>query len=260
MLNHARTLLLNTEGNQPTVPGDELIPPEFAPVALPTPLQQVRQRLFGVAPDRTMLNYRAFELLTLLHATELEEYVFALDPRITYDFRQNPFVSEDLYRPQIRPVFAGDNAQLSVIGQGGSPDLSGRMAFSAIVEAVDGELQIRFQSESRFTAGAITLSNGLSQPFLLGDTGYSLKVNSTTTANRWAVSGMLKPARDTGQLASQLESVGEPVSLRLFGTSSAEPYATFRNLWRKHGELPYRLGGLLLALIYRTEELRRGQG
>jgi hypothetical protein len=50
------------------------------------------------------------------------------------------------------------------------------------------------------------------------------------------------------------------VLVELFGLSRSEPWNTFRELWRRHQETPYQLGGALLALIYRTEEVRRGQG
>ena len=63
--------------------GEEFIP-EFTPVALPSYLQIARNILFGAAPDKVFLNFRAYELMSLLHSTELEEFVTAFDPRITY--------------------------------------------------------------------------------------------------------------------------------------------------------------------------------
>ena len=38
--------------------------------------------------------------------------------------------------------------------------------------------------------------------------------------------------------------------------SDVEPYKTFSNFYRQHPVLPMRLVGVLLALIYRTEEAR----
>ena len=63
MFNHARTLLMNLSGDAGDLyisdyPGDEMIPADYRAVALPTYLQVVRSRLFGVTPDRAMLNYR----------------------------------------------------------------------------------------------------------------------------------------------------------------------------------------------------------
>ena len=49
---------------------------------------------------------------------------------------------------------------------------------------------------------------------------------------------------------------GEPIFLELFGLAPEEPYLTFKNLWFTNKELPYQLGGLLLAVITRAEEVR----
>lgn len=85
MINHARTLLLNISPNtyNASMLGEEFIP-EFIPVALPDYLQIARDILFGAAPDKVFLNFRAYELLSLLHSTELEEFLLAFDQRITY--------------------------------------------------------------------------------------------------------------------------------------------------------------------------------
>jgi hypothetical protein len=85
MINHARTLLLNIPGSayMPGVLGEEYIP-SYTPVALPTYLQSARKILFGSKPDKVFLNFRAYELLSLIHSTELAEFVYALDPRVTY--------------------------------------------------------------------------------------------------------------------------------------------------------------------------------
>lgn len=86
MINHARTLLLNQPGSmyQPGVLGEEYAPPEYKPVRLPTYLKTAHQIIFGTGPDKVYLNFRAHELLGLIHATELAEFVYALDPRVTY--------------------------------------------------------------------------------------------------------------------------------------------------------------------------------
>jgi hypothetical protein len=51
---------------------------------LPEPLRRVRAVLFGRDPDRRTLLYRTRQFLALLHACELEEFVTAVDPRVTY--------------------------------------------------------------------------------------------------------------------------------------------------------------------------------
>jgi len=102
---------------------------------------------------------------------------------------------------------------------------------------------------------SLSLTNGLSPEFDLTYTGYRFRINTQSSA-AWTVSGYLRPTRDLSELVTDLGSVGEPVTLSLFGTSPGEPYLTFKRLWNQHPELVYRLSGLVLAMIYRTHEIQ----
>lgn len=85
MVNHCRTLLLNLpDGGDPSLPGEQYIAPDFRPVKLPPALRAIRRLLYGADPDRALLNVRTQRLLTLMHATELDQHVRYLDPRISY--------------------------------------------------------------------------------------------------------------------------------------------------------------------------------
>lgn len=85
MINHARTLLLNISGaDTATAPGDEYIPPDFRPVDIDEATAAVRAVLFGPSPDRSLLNVRARQYMTLLHETELAPFAVAFDSRVTY--------------------------------------------------------------------------------------------------------------------------------------------------------------------------------
>jgi hypothetical protein len=86
MINHARTLLLNksSANYMPGSLGEEYIPPGYVAVALPTHINTARKILFGANPDQEFVNFRLYELLSLIHNTELAEFVYALDPRVTY--------------------------------------------------------------------------------------------------------------------------------------------------------------------------------
>jgi hypothetical protein len=55
-------------------------------------------------------------------------------------------------------------------------------------------------------------------------------------------------------------SIGEPTLTSLFGVAPAEPFRTFQNLWEQNDEVPLRLGGLILATIYRTNEVLTQHG
>jgi hypothetical protein len=61
-------------------------------------------------------------------------------------------------------------------------------------------------------------------------------------------------------VVTPLSALGEEVLIDLFGAGSVEPYATLRELWEKHNYFHYRMSGLLLAFIYRAEEVRTSAG
>lgn len=86
MINHARTLLLNTPAKKAQLQdaGYAYIPADYKRVELTSTLKTIQSTLFGVNPDQRFLNLRAMELLSYAHQTELAEHVYALDPRVTY--------------------------------------------------------------------------------------------------------------------------------------------------------------------------------
>lgn len=77
-----------------------------------------------------------------------------------------------------------------------------------------------------------------------------------TILAQWFVVVKAVPQPIITTLMPTLELLGEPVFLELFGVTDEEPYATFKNLWFDHYAPAYRLAGLVLAMIYRAEELR----
>tara|TARA_R110000824_G_scaffold16491_3_gene68424 strand:+ start:1011 stop:1535 length:525 start_codon:yes stop_codon:yes gene_type:complete len=97
MLNHARTLLVNYSAAATGSVGfsghlgEELIDPDYIARTLPPYMQTIRHILFDRDATRARVNARARAYLSLLHATELEEFVLELDPRISYDFQGKDF-------------------------------------------------------------------------------------------------------------------------------------------------------------------------
>lgn len=265
MFNHARTLLANVKGGNsspgPDFLAEELIPKEFRPVDLPTYLQQIRMFLFGSRPDRAMINYRCRQFLTLIHATPLDGMIRGLDPRITYDTGEdNSLFTPETFQPQINRYAGNPGDTLTLLGDPIAPDISGKLRYQYDVDILTPNTvevkRITPQASSVITE--FTMTDGLSSEILLQELGYRFKINSTNPGTSWTVEGYLRPKWDLGQLVSLLERLQEPILLQLFGLTHEEPWDTLRNLWFDHPELPYRLAGFLLAVIYRTEEVRVG--
>lgn len=262
MINHARTLLLNVNGraSHRSEPGEEYIPVEYVPVVLPSYVQVPRRVLFGAAPDRYFLNFRARELMSYLHQTELAQFVYDLDPRVTYwPEPARPFyvtekqVIATQYSglPAAQPHFSGDLF---------ADNTRGRSAreFTLRVTAEDGPWEARIVDKDRpsvVTTTAIVFSGDLSQRLPLGSTGISIQVRQPEMATDWNIYTRVKPSPALTTLLPVLELLGEPLFVELFGVVDDEPYVTFKQLWFDHPNPVYRLGGLVLAMIYRTQEV-----
>jgi hypothetical protein len=265
MFNHARTLLMNISGEPgyiPYYPGDELIPQEYRPVQLPAWLDVFRMRFFGANPDRALLNYRVAEIMQTIAATELQSYVLELDPRITYSSYPQQLALPETFQPRLYRYSGNSNDILTIVGSPARPDSTGRSGYSYVVNIDDiGQPSINIERQSFpaiETEQVFSLTNGLSPEFDLPYSGYRIRVNTVNPQAAWTIRGFLRPQTTLAEIDQTLHSVGEPYLLQLLGVSNAEPYKTFRNCWYRHPELPYRLGGIALAMIYRTEELRNG--
>jgi len=266
MLNHARTLLMNIDCPTPqgmAYPGDELIAPGYRALELPTFIDTIRMYLYGPTPDRYMLNYRTRQLLAVMHASPLEEFLLKLDPRVTYRFDDETLVGDGLFTPGVVRVTGAPTDRLTVTGEPAVPDVTGKTyhAYSVEIQDIDvvhvGKLQPPFQKA--FLNFALD-SNGVSGKLPLQGSGYSFRLNTTNVGAGWRVEILNRPRWSLGHIVGTLQKAGEPVMLQLFGVKREEPYLTFRNLWYDAKELPLQLGGLVAALIYRTEERRLGRG
>jgi hypothetical protein len=253
-VNHFRCLLMNLDGPAADPAGDvagELIDPAYRKVAVPSELRAVRAALFGAAPDRHMLGYRCRQLLALVHATPLAEYVTALDPRVTYAFADPALVLPGSTGPRVAKRGLGD--RLMTYGDGDPPDASGAMHHRVRVTTAAG-----LTTCERYTPPFSKPVFGTSvDRFDLPGTGVQGRLTSTDDGQDWWVDVYARPARDAAALAAAAERLGEPVYLFLFGVPAVEPYLTFSNLWTRKRELPLRLGALACALAYRTEAVRR---
>lgn len=265
MFNHARTLLVNlpgVSGFMSSCPGEELIPADYSQLTLPSYLRSIRTKLFGANPDRVMLNYRTFQLLQTIASTELQGHVTALDSRITYQLDKVNLGNDAAFIPKVNRYGGDPSDILTVVGTAASPDISGQSGYGFQIYVVnDGSDRIRTKRlvfPLQEVQDDLVLTNGLSPEYDLAFSGYRFRVNTTNSNAAWTVTGSLRPTLSIPDLTANLKASGEPALVHLFGTTSAEPYLTFKNCWQSHPEVAYQLSGLLLALIYRTEEIRNG--
>lgn len=262
MFNHARTLLLNIDGSNnpgPDYLGEELVPVDFRSVNLTSSLNSVRRVLFGAQPDRAILNYRIYQLLSLIEKTDLQSFVTDLDPRITYKLgAENSLAVHETWEPVISQYGGTLSDQISLVGSPARPDFTGKSFYSFDV-SVESSSTVRVNRQTPpidNTLFSFALTSGLSEPIELKYTGYSFRLNTTSSLSAWTVSGYLRPQLNIASFVSTFESLGDDNFAGLFGVSDDEPWNTFRNLWYNSDDAVYRLAAIVLALVYRTEHLR----
>lgn len=259
MINHARTLLLNIDGTTNADPyGAEYVEDNYVAKRLPSYVLRVREILFGRNPDALYRNYRLAQLMNILHATELEEFVVALDPRITYTTGELGDLYADTFGLIVSKLGA-TTADLSLIGSLRVDDEIGRSLRNWRVSASGYVVTVQQRTPPGPTVETTyTDVSGISSLITLPGSDLTFRLPTGTTG-AWLVESKVRPSVDLGDLASRMGRLGEDVLLELFGVGSdragSEPFKTFKNLWYQHPALAYKLGGLLLAVIYRTDEI-----
>lgn len=267
MINHARTLLLNTQPqkNQRQDAGYEYISETFRPPMLPPTLAPIYKVLFGTKPDMYFLNLRARELLAYIHQTELAEYVYRLDSRVTYATTTDAPFFENA-KPKITIVqTAGIPLPLNWGGTFAASDATGitTKQFEIVAQEINSVYSVSLRTVNSTAAPTVIALSGPTQTptIKLPETNLQFSVNlqglPVGGLARWLLTARANPNPAITTLLPILEILGEPLFLELFGVASVEPYVTFKNLWFDHPLSAYRLAGLVLAFIYRAEELRK---
>lgn len=255
MPNMARTLLLNASGaNRPGLSffGEEYIPPYFRPVELSSGLLTVRRALFGTTPDTAGMNYSVWQYMRLLHSTEYAGYVTALDSRITY--LNDKSLLDYTYGPSTQPETA-----IEFTGDPGLGGADGRLYASWRLTLSGGSIDVECLSTPRVESFNITVEDGLSSYVpLIPYNDYKARVDTTAGITQWLVSYVSKAGINMGLVkrAEAITKIGAAAYEALFPRRS--PYTLFKQLWEQHPHLPYKLSGVLLALIYLTNEARTG--
>lgn len=273
MINHARNLLMNTSGNDFQRLGEEVIDPAFVPKDLTrsSAVTAVRRVLFGSNPDAEMLNYRCRQYLSLLHASELADYVTALDSRITYSLSSVDLFHAAGFIPQSETVRSDDAAVVFTGGSVSPPDYTGRMTSRWNVDLtgvtagpVAAVRILRHDNGTATSTNSSVSAAGVSEQITLPGSTVSFMLLWPTntplsdTTGSWRFTARRRPELGFAELESAIRLLGEATT-DLFNRGSsagyAEPFATLYNTWQTHPLLVYRFGALLLALVYKMDSL-----
>ncbi len=200
--------------------------------------------------------------MTILHRSRLADHMVVDDKRITYWPYDRPlgFDSDPLLgASQVRLNGA---MTLEFLGDHAADDANGKLIWSGIITIEENKVYtIESETPDRRTAtGSLVFTNDLSAPIAIPGSTVRLvfQGENISSYDRFNITLMARPAKKLGTILSDLKSLlGERANGRcadaLFGTSTIEPFKTYKQLWLD-GYPQMKLGAVLLALAKRTEE------
>lgn len=262
MINHLRTLLMNTSGSTKpdlTYPGEEYIPPVFTAQSLPVELSIARNLLFGPSSDRAMFNYRLRQYLTLLHTTELADYVYALDPRVTYwPLYDTTLFESSSFGAGASLTGGSGNWLITILGDAKTLTSTGRLFNSWQVQVLTNQqvTVTHHQDQALGVTSNYTVTSGISNPIALPGTPLSFVFTPGTGAlPTWEIQSLARPLLDLPDIYAIISQTVDIGILNLFGSAS-EPYKSCNELWNMpSGPIAYKLGAVVLCLGYKLNEL-----
>ena len=257
MINHARTLLLNKDGN--ARPGsdfylEEFVDQSFRALSYSTALNTIREMLVGNASDDGYLNFRLRQYMTLLDSTEFRSYATALDPRITYS-GQSPAVVRT--SNTVTPLSGLAIAEIVFAGE--VMPIPAQVYYKWRVTALTPYVvRTLFESTGQTVDTIVTISEGITSAIAMaGQPAFNIRIQeaiSLPVGAEWRVTSFVEPADDVASVVQDIKASNLQYLGYIF--PAVEPYKTFKELWVKQELLAYQLSGLLLAWVYRAEEER----
>jgi len=256
MINHARTLLLNRDGNarpEPTFFLEEYVDSDFRALALPYNLSSIYNVLIGSRADDYYANYRLWQYMKILHSTELVSYVYQLDPRVTYLKDRSAIFS---FFPPQGVLLDGTASDLYFIGETLTAG-SCRISYEWILEIMSSMVARTYdvRNPSNVVDSAYTVTEGLSSPIdMAGQSELKVQVRSPAIGSKWLIQSLVAPSDGLSVIVSKIKGIGGGFTDALFRGGS--PYDGFKKLWLDYPHIHMSLSAFLLAYIYRVEEVR----
>jgi hypothetical protein len=250
MINHIRTLLLNhsREGHPLDGFGEEYIPINYTPHQLSGAVALAHTSIFGSKPDRLFLNYRARQLMQLIHGSELAGDVLQSDPRITYlPFQQDLF--EEAFRIQIK---ADGNYPVYVVGEHKANDQRGVCTQNWMVTLNTNTVTVLHQTQNT------TTTVPRNEPVVLPGSALTLSAPSAPNGAIVRVRSNGRPQLDAGTLLRLVTQLLSEQGIAEILGGNYEPIQTWRTIWQNGQSAISQFAALLMALAYRIEQSPQG--
>lgn len=252
MINRVRTLLMNRgrEGNDLRLPGEEYIPANFVRRTQPIWLRRIYARLFGARPDRLFINYRMRQLMQMIHATPLTEFVSIAEGDITYlPFRDE--LNGRLFQQMVTPAGAA-----YLHGGHSADEAIGQTAYAWTVQLIAADT-VRVTSQlpvATHVDVAVTFSNGLSSVIPLLPKKLTTRFNTNDVGFSYRVQSTVRPTTDIATVLASAFSGEEGLdTLKLFNPTLAAEQSMYYDIWATHPQFVMRYAAACLAIANFTE-------
>ena len=191
--------------------------------------------------------------MSVLHSSEFSDYVYALDPRITYDAHNIDMLNYDFGYS-----ITGTNSALQVESRKENTTFTGKMEYNwSITRETASSVNITNNGISEIVD--LTFSGNISNAVKLSDTNlYFYITGSNVPSTRWDIQYIAKPNIDLGSVTSGLKKSHTRFEYDIFSGGSEEPFKTFLNM-SKVDDLVISLSGFLLGYIYQADKIVGGK-
>jgi len=220
--------------------------PSFSPTQLPAKVNTFRNALLGADADYQGLCFAVARCLGTVASTPYAKYLYAFDPRITYDF--------STYDSSVLPAvdaYSSEAGGLEVTGSRGTGAKGRGLA----------TWHISWEDTGGGLEGVVTTTESTGSQFVAAGTVVKLpRSGLLVTSPQQPVAGEVWRIsyRDIpGGFSETVDRIAESDGLirSILPSGIPEPWNTFYSLTR-HAMFPYRATGLILALAYTLEEYR----
>lgn len=224
--------------------GEEYTPIEFAKRELTGVTKLAHQIIFGQNPDRLFLNFRARQLMQLLHAGELAQDVLVTDPRVTY----LPFKS-DLFEQAFRTkLLTAVTYPVYIVGTHQANEAQGRCTQQWQITLASTEINVAHRTQDD------TYTSEPGEPVKLPGSELTLSAPQAPNGTVLRVESNGRPTLNTAALLRMTtQLLGQRGMDELF-VGQTEPMKTWRTIWNRDDSASRRFSAFLMALAYRIEQ------
>jgi len=254
MINRVRTLLMNRgRDGYAMLAGEEYIPPDFVQRYQPVWLKRIYTSLFGASPDRLFINYRMRQLMEIIHASQLHEFVSETGDDLTYLPFRDDFNAAMFKRTVELPT--DTTVSVHVYGEHAADEAAGRTTYNWSVQVVTPTI-VRVTShtpEVQSVEYPLTFTNGLSNAIPLVLNKVTTKFTTAPPGFVYTVQDVVRPARDITAVlhATFLDAEGMDET-RVFDPTADENQRMYFDIWRKHPQAVMKYAAALISIANYT--------